>query len=138
LRPWLELPVAPSDRYVSHRKKAFGAIPGEHLTVNHGEREYARGDVYASAADGFGSLLERAKFGVWHKLTECHVQRYVDEVAFRWSNRVRAEVKSKNGRRRWITKLVPVLFQINSLVAVGIGRQLRRTPKLRLSNHLRC
>jgi hypothetical protein len=72
--------------------------------------------------------LERAKFGVWHKFTERDVQRYVDEVAFRWSNRVRPEVKSKNGRRRRITKLVPFLFQFNSLVAAGIGRQLRRTP----------
>ena len=28
----------------------------------------------------------RAKFGVWHKFGAEHVQRYVDEVAFRWSN----------------------------------------------------
>lgn len=72
--------------------RAFAAIAGEHLTVNHSEREYARDDVYASTADGFGSLLGCAKFGVWHRFSEQHVQRYVDEVGFRWSNRIRAEV----------------------------------------------
>jgi hypothetical protein len=107
--------------------RAFAAIAGEHLTINHSEREYARDDVYASTADGFGSLLERAKFGVWHRFSEQHVQRYVDEVAFRWSNRIRAEVKSKNGKRRRITKLVPVLFQFKSPIDAGIGRRMRRT-----------
>jgi|SRR5688572_6862587 len=59
--------IEPGARIMSDTQHAFGrafaAIAGEHLTAYHSEREYARDDVYASTADGFGSLLERAKFG---------------------------------------------------------------------------
>jgi hypothetical protein len=100
-----------------------------HQTVNHSAGEFVRDGVHSGAADGFGSMLERAKFGVWHKFTEGHVQRYVDEVAFRWSNRIRVDITPKaSQKRRRITKLVPVLSQLRSLISAGIGRQMRRTP----------
>ena len=95
----------------------------------HGESQPGRirDDVHSSSADGFGSILERAKFGVWHKFGAQHVQRYVDEVAFRWSNRVRKKVTSKKGKARKITLIVPVEKQIMDLIIAGIGRRISRT-----------
>jgi hypothetical protein len=108
--------------------KAFASVAERHETVNHSAGEFVRNEVYSSSADGLGSMMERAKFGVWHKFRERHVQRYVDEVCFRWSNRIRVEMKSKNtGKKRRITKIVPVLNQIRSLICAGVGRRMRRT-----------
>jgi hypothetical protein len=108
--------------------KALKGLAGVHATVNHSDGEYVRDDVHSSSADGFGSILERAKFGVWHKFGAQHVQRYVDEVAFRWSNRVRKKVTSKKGKGRKITLLVPVEKQLADLIRAGIGRRISRTP----------
>jgi hypothetical protein len=52
---------------------------------------------------------------------------YVDEVAFRWSNRVRKKVASKKGKTRKNTLLVPVEKQMTDLVRAGIGRRISRT-----------
>jgi hypothetical protein len=108
---------------------AFARIAGMHETVNHSAGEYARDGVYASTADGFGSLLERAKFGVWHRFGQQHVQRYVDEVAFRWSNRIRKKMQSKGRKSRRVILLVPVEKQFADLVKAGLGRRISRTPK---------
>lgn len=107
--------------------KALRGLAGLHETVNHSAGEYVRDGVHSGTADGFGSLLERAKFGVWHKFGKNHVQRYVDEMAFRWSNRIREKVKSKSGRQRLVTKLAPIDFQFAALITAGLGRRMRRT-----------
>jgi len=108
-------------------QKALSKLAGVHATVNHSQGEYVRDDVHSSSADGFGFIVERAKFGVWHKFGAQHVQRYVDEVEFRWSNRVRKKIASKKGKARKITLLVPVEKQITDLVRAGIGRRISRT-----------
>lgn len=107
--------------------KALRGLAGRHETVNHSAGEFVRDGVHSSTADGFDSLLERAKFGVWLKLGKQHTHRYVDEVAFRWFNRIRETVKSKNGRSRRVVRLVPVEFQIKELIAAGLGRRISRT-----------
>lgn len=117
-----------SDSQASLRS-AFMPIADMYETVNHSAGEYARGGVYASTADGFGSILERAKFGVWHRFSQKHVQRYVDETAFRWSNRLRKKTKSKSGKIRKVILLVPVEKQFAELVRAGLGRRISRTPK---------
>jgi len=43
----------------------------------------ARAGVHNNTAESFNSQLERAKQGVFHWLSTDHVQRYINEVAFR-------------------------------------------------------
>lgn len=76
--------------------KAFGV---GHQTVVHSAKEFVRGRVHSNTADGIGSLLERARMGVWHRMSRHHLQRYLDEISFRWNCRVKRETRTKSGRR---------------------------------------
>ncbi len=59
----------------------------EHHTVNHGAGEYVNGDVYTNTAEGFFSILKRGINGVYHHVSEQHLDRYLAEFGFRYDNR---------------------------------------------------
>lgn len=60
---------------------------GGHDTVNHGRREYARGDVTTNTVEGFFSLLKRGLYGTYHSVSEQHLHRYVAEFEYRYNTR---------------------------------------------------
>ena len=60
-----------------------------HETVNHGAREYARGDVTTNSVEGFFGIFKRGMVGVYQHCREHHLQRYLDEFSFRYSKRIK-------------------------------------------------
>jgi transposase-like protein len=71
--------------------KAFSA----HDRVNHSQGEYARKSrkvrgvvAHTNTAEGYFGLLKRGLVGTYHHVSEKHLQRYVTEFDFRFSNRV--------------------------------------------------
>jgi transposase-like protein len=58
-----------------------------HDTVNHKSKEYARGDVTTNTVEGFFSIFKRGMKGVYQHCSEKHLQRYLYEFDFRYSNR---------------------------------------------------
>lgn len=81
----------------------------KHETVNHGAKEYARGDVTTNSAEGFFGIFKRGMTGVYQHCGEQHLQRYLDEFTFRYNNRSKLGVgdreravvatEAMNGRR---------------------------------------
>lgn len=63
-----------------------------HQTVNHSADEYVRGDVYTTTVEGYFSILKRGIYGIYQHVSEAHLQRYLTEFDFRYSNRVRLGV----------------------------------------------
>ncbi len=59
----------------------------KHETVNHSEEEWARGYIHANTVEGFFSIFKREMRGVYQHCSEDHLHRYLDEFAFRYSNR---------------------------------------------------
>jgi hypothetical protein len=59
-----------------------------HKTVNHSQDEYFKDGAGVQSAESFFALLKRGVFGSFHSISEQHLQRYCDEFAFRWNNRV--------------------------------------------------
>jgi len=60
-----------------------------HETVNHSEGEYARkGSITTNTVEGFFSIFKRGVTGVFQHVSEQHLQRYLDEFDFRYSNRI--------------------------------------------------
>ncbi len=57
-----------------------------HETVNHLE-EYVRGQVHTQGIENFWSLLKRGLKGTYVAVEPFHLDRYVDEQAFRYNNR---------------------------------------------------
>lgn len=59
----------------------------DHLVVKHGMGEYVRGKVHTNTIEGFWSILKRGIFGIYHFTSKKHLQKYVDEFAFRYNER---------------------------------------------------
>jgi hypothetical protein len=59
----------------------------KHSRVTHAEKVHVVGNVHANTIEGFWSLLKRGIGGVYHSVSEKHLQSYVNEYAFRYNHR---------------------------------------------------
>jgi transposase-like protein len=59
----------------------------EHETVNHSEKEYARGKVHVTSMENVWSLLKRSIIGSYHQVSAKHLDAYLDVLEFRFNNR---------------------------------------------------
>jgi len=67
----------------------IGKHYASHETVNHGEREYARDAVSTNTIEGVFSIFKRGMVGTYQHCGEQHLQRYLNEFDFRYSNRAK-------------------------------------------------
>lgn len=67
--------------------KSVGKTFASHEAVNHTESEYVRGSASTNTVEGFYSIFKRGMKGVYQHCDEKHLQRYLNEFDFRYSNR---------------------------------------------------
>lgn len=110
LKAALDEYVDPSSRLITDELHAYKSIgrgfAGGHETVNHGRREYARGEIHSNTIEGLFSLLKRGMYGTFHSVSKKHLHRYLDEFAFRYNarkmndgERAEAAVRAAVGKR---------------------------------------
>ncbi len=58
-----------------------------HDTVKHAFSIYVAGDVHTNTIENFWSVLKRGLYGVYHQVSEKHLERYLDEFASRFNTR---------------------------------------------------
>ena len=58
-----------------------------HETVNPAEEEWVVGDVHTNGIEGVWSLFKRSIVGAFHKMSVKHLDRYLDELEWRFNNR---------------------------------------------------
>ena len=58
-----------------------------HETVNHSAEEWVVGDVHVNSAESVWSLFKRSVVGTFHKMSVKHMDRYLEELEFRFNNR---------------------------------------------------
>ena len=58
-----------------------------HVVINHHQEEFVRGAFHTNTIEGFWSILKRTIKGTHIHVSKKHLQKYVDEVAFRYMNR---------------------------------------------------
>lgn len=137
IRDWLDLDsVMITDKNSTYRK--IGAAFAGHITVQHNKHEYAdrRTGAHINTAEAVNAVVQRALIGVYHRLGRQHLQRYLDEILWRWNHRVPTTKvrtqKSASGRASAETttvwKPIPVVDQMRGLLRCAVGRQMRRTP----------
>jgi transposase-like protein len=72
---------------------AIGTEFAAHETVNHGAKEYARGEgetlVTTNTVEGFFGVFTRGMRGVYQHCGEKHLHRYLAEYDFRYNHRMR-------------------------------------------------
>jgi transposase-like protein len=73
-----------TDRWVAYRGLA---AQFNHTTVDHGAKEYVNGDCHTNGIESFWALFKRGYHGVYHQMSKKHLQRYVNEFAFRFNHK---------------------------------------------------
>lgn len=58
-----------------------------HQVVQHGIKEYVRGDAHTNTIESAFSLFKRGLRGSWHKISAKHLQSYLEEMTFRFNRR---------------------------------------------------
>ena len=74
-----------TDEWLSYRRLPF--LGFGHAMVEHGAREYVRGEVHTNGIENYWSHLKRTYVGTYHYWSPDHLHRYVDEHSFRYNRR---------------------------------------------------
>jgi transposase-like protein len=95
LRPHLVTKVDRKSRLVTDEAghyKSIGTEFAAHETVNHSADEWVRGDVHSNTVENYFSVFKRGMRGTYQHCSEAHLQRYLHEFDFRYSNRAALKV----------------------------------------------
>ena len=59
----------------------------QHDTVNHSHNEYVRGNVHTNTIENCWSLFKRGVIGIYHHVSDKHLQKFLDEFVARQNTR---------------------------------------------------
>ena len=76
--------VEPGSTINTDEARIYKNIPGVfHETINHSAGEYVRDEVTTNGIESVFAVMRRGLIGVYHHASPKHLDRYVDEFAFR-------------------------------------------------------
>lgn len=82
--------VHPESRLVTDSSVRYkGAPVASHEVVDHSKFEWARGDVTTNSLEGFFSVLKRGLVGIYQRVDERHLPKYLGEFDFRQNTRAK-------------------------------------------------
>lgn len=141
MKPIMESWIDPSSMLITDKNSSYrkiGASFANHLTVQHNKRQYAnrKTGAHINTVEAVNSVVQRALIGVYHRLGRKHLQRYLDEIIWRWNHRIPEtkvrKRKSSGGpsstKTTTVWRPIPVVDQMRGLLCDAVGRQMRRTP----------
>jgi transposase-like protein len=67
----------------------------KHETVDHSKFEWSRGDVHTNTLEGFFSVMKRGLVGVYQRVDQKHLGRYLAEFDFRQNTRERLGINDE-------------------------------------------
>lgn len=77
-----------------------------HHSVNHGRKEYVRGDIYTNTIESFFAIVKRGLIGTYHNVSKKHLHRYIGQFEFMYNTRKTDDgerlsyaIRSANGKR---------------------------------------
>ena len=59
----------------------------KHKFVKHNEGEYVSGNTHTNTLENFWGLLKRGVIGIYHSMSNKHLQQYIDEFVFRYNTK---------------------------------------------------
>lgn len=90
LMPIILKTVDGSAKVYTDEFRSYGRLTSNnftHETVQHGLRQFAKGEAHTNNLEGFWSRLKTSIVGTYVWVSEQHLQKYVDEFAFRYNQR---------------------------------------------------
>ena len=94
LQPLIQQFVTEGSRAITDELNAYNGLATLGYTnafVNHSAEEYADGDIFTNSIEGFWSHFRRMITGCYHDVSDEHLQKYIDEVVYRWNTRKMSE-----------------------------------------------
>jgi transposase-like protein len=87
--PLIQANVSENALIITDSATMYGSLKHsyKHETVNHVQKEYARGAMHTNTIEGFFSQLKRGIYGIYHQVSPKHLNRYSDEFAYRYNTR---------------------------------------------------
>ena len=108
--------VKPGTVLCTDEHAAYRGMPEyEHHVVNHSAKEFVDGMAHTNGIESVWALLKRGFYGVYHQFSIKHLQRYVNEFAYRLNegncrvhtvDRIDALLSKTIGRRMTYRRLV--------------------------------
>jgi len=86
----IEKHVMPQSLVITDDFKAYRRLKHadfRHEAIAHSVKEYVRGMVHTNSIEGFWSQLKRSINGTFHSVSRKHLQKYVNEFAYRYNRR---------------------------------------------------
>ncbi len=89
LKPFIENMIMKGAIIVTDEFSVYNKLDNNyrHFVVNHSRKEYARGKYHTNTIEGFFGLLKRSLIGIYHYMSTKHLERYCDEIAYRYNTR---------------------------------------------------
>lgn len=110
LEPFVHVRVDPKVRVISDEHHAYRDLRYRytHDAVNHSAKVWVKGDAHTNTIENYWSVVKRCVYGTYHQLSAKHLQRYLQEFAFRYDTRKLSEQERFNealrrcdGRLTW-------------------------------------
>ena len=95
VNPLVRQHVHSRSRLVTDKAQHYKFSGHVHESVDHSKFEWARGDVHTNTLEGFFSILKRGLIGVYQRVEERHLDRYLAEFDFRMNTRERLGVNDE-------------------------------------------
>lgn len=84
IRPAVREAVAPGTMLCTDEHASYRGMPEYlHHIVNHSAKQFVDGMAHTNGIESVWAVLKRGFYGIYHSFSEKHMQRYVDEFAYR-------------------------------------------------------
>jgi transposase-like protein len=90
LQPIIIQNVKEFARVITDEFYAYGGLTDvnyTHDTIKHALKQYVVGDIHTNTIENFWSTLKRGIYGIYHWTSKKHLQRYLEEFAYRFNHR---------------------------------------------------
>lgn len=88
--PIIKERVMPNSMVYTDEFRVYDRLKGQgyhHKRVHHASKVWVIGDAHTNTIEGFWSALKRGINGVYHAVSQKHLQGYINEYSFRYNHR---------------------------------------------------
>jgi len=88
--PMIKEHVLPDSTIYTDEFVIYNRLKGQgykHKRVHHASKAFVQGNAHTNTIEGFWSVLKRGIDGVYHAVSQKHLQGYINEYSFRYNHR---------------------------------------------------
>jgi len=90
LHPIIKDNIATGATLYTDEHRSYNGLRQDYVRgiIRHGIKQYVKGDCHTNGIESFWALFKRGYHGIYHQMSKKHLQRYINEFAFRSNRRL--------------------------------------------------